>query len=169
MAVRAASDADAGAIWRIFRTVVAAGDTYAFDPAIGRDEALAAWRADDCFVALAGARIVGTYMLRANHPGLGAHVANAAFMVDPAARGRGVGRALGEHALARAAARGFRAMQFNLVVAENVPAIRLWESLGFAVVGRLPGAFHWRGERFVDGLVMYRTLAGAEGAATLSE
>ncbi len=105
--------------------------------------------------------MVGTYTLRANQPGLGAHVAHAAFMVDPAARGRGIGRRLGEHALAAAAGFGFRAMQFNLVVASNEPAIALWRSLGFEVAGRLPGAFHWRRERYVDALVMFRALPRA--------
>jgi ribosomal protein S18 acetylase RimI-like enzyme len=160
--VRAWVEGDAEAVWQIFRAVVAGGDTYAYRPETGREEALALWPGPGgrCFVAVTGGRVVGTYVLRANQPGLGAHVANAAFMVDPAARGRGVGRAMGEDALVRAAAAGYRAMQFNLVVASNLAAIALWRSLGFAVVGRLPGAFHRRGEGDVDALVMYRSLAG---------
>ncbi len=161
--VRPATGADADAIWRIFRAVVAAGETYAYAPESSREQALELWAggAGSCWVAAADGRVVGTYILRPNQPGLGAHVANAAFMVDPAARGRGIGRLMGEHALARAAADGFRAIQFNLVVAGNLAAVGLWRSLGFEVVGRLPGAFFWRRERYVDALVMYRTLVGA--------
>jgi ribosomal protein S18 acetylase RimI-like enzyme len=156
--VRAAGVADDDEIWRVLGAVAAGGDTFAYAPDIGRDEALGLWCDGECFVAVDGERVVGSYVLRPNQPGLGGHVANAAFMVDPAARGRGIGRLLGEHALARAVELGYRAMQFNLVVATNLAAIALWESLGFAVVGRLPGAFHWRRERYVDALVMYRTL-----------
>lgn len=163
--VHAADQRYADGIWRIFRAVVAAGETYVYPPETSREEALGLWLdgGGECFVACAGGEVVGTYILRPNQPGLGGHVANAAFMVDPAARGRGIGRLLGAHALARAQERGFRAMQFNLVVATNAAAIGLWESLGFAVVGRLPGAFHWRRERYVDALVMYRSLEDAPG------
>jgi ribosomal protein S18 acetylase RimI-like enzyme len=157
--VHAAEQGYAGGIWRIFAAVVAAGDTYVYAPETSREEALGLWLGGECFVACVGEEVLGTYILRPNQPGLGGHVANAAFMVDPAARGQGIGRLLGCHALGRAAELGFRAMQFNLVVATNTAAIGLWESLGFAVVGRLPGAFHWRRERYVDALVMYRSLA----------
>lgn len=161
--VRAFDAGDADAVWRIFAAVVATGETYPYPPEIGREEGLADWFDGDCYVACAGDEVVGTYVVRANRIGLGAHVANASFMVDPGAQGQGIGRLLGEHCIAVAAAAGFRAIQFNFVVACNVAAVRLWESLGFAVVGRLPGAFHWRRERYVDALVMYRSLVG-EGA-----
>ena len=111
-----------------------------------------------CFVALTGGAVVGTFTMGANRGGLGDHVATGSFMVDPAAHGRGIGRAMGERALEEARAAGFRAMQFNFVIAENEPAVALWRKLGFEVVGRLPGAFHWRRERYVDALVMYRHL-----------
>ena len=63
-----------------------------------------------------------------------------------------------EHSLERAKARGFRAMQFNLVVSTNERAVRLWQSLGFAVVGTLPGAFAHPEKGDVDALVMFRKL-----------
>jgi ribosomal protein S18 acetylase RimI-like enzyme len=167
--VRSFGEADTPEVARIFGAVVAAGETFAFAPETRPAEALGLWRAGGarCYVAELDGRVVGSYVLRANHPGLGAHVANASFMVDPEARGRGIGRLMGEHALAEAAAAGFRAMQFNLVVASNSGAIGLWRSLGFEVIGRLPEAFHWRRERYVDALVMFRTLAPREAPEAL--
>jgi ribosomal protein S18 acetylase RimI-like enzyme len=105
-----------------------------------------------------GGAVVGTYYLKPNHGGGGAHVANAGFMTAPQAAGRGIGRAMGEHALAQARARGFLAMQFNCVVATNTRAIALWESLGFQTLAHLPGAFRHPTAGLVDALVMYRAL-----------
>lgn len=158
--IREASASDGEAIWNIFRLVVASGDTYTFDPGTSRQDALAYWLhpSNQCYVAKSEAEIVGTYILKANQPGLGSHVANAAFMVAPQARGRGVGRYMGEHALNEARRLGFRAMQFNFVVSTNEPAVRLWQQLGFKIVGRLPGAFRHKDRGFVDALVMFRSL-----------
>jgi L-amino acid N-acyltransferase YncA len=159
--IRRASDADADAIWRIFRAVVEPGDTYAFDPDTPRDEALATWMSPRVRTYVAGAdgETFGTYVLKPNQPGLGAHVANAAFMVAPWARGRGVGRAMADHCLAEARRLGYRAMQFNFVVSTNEPAVALWKQMGFEIVGTLPGAFRHRKLGFVDVYVMFRSLA----------
>jgi len=158
--LRHATDADGDAIWDIFRVVVAAGDTYAFDPDISRTDALAYWMqpATHCHVAERQRTVVGTYILKANQPGLGSHVANAAFMVAPRARAMGVGRAMGEHCLAEARRQGFLAMQFNFVVSTNDSAVRLWQLLGFDIVGTLPGAFRHATNGYVAAYVMYRSL-----------
>jgi L-amino acid N-acyltransferase YncA len=158
--IREASGSDRDAVWGIFHAVVAEGDTYAFDPDTPRDEALAYWFHPGArtYVAEDAGRVVGTYVLKANQLGLGSHVANAAFMVAAAARGAGVGRAMGEHCLGEARRLGYRAMQFNFVVSTNRTAIRLWERLGFRIVGTLPGAFRHGSLGFVDALVMYRSL-----------
>ena len=158
--IRRATESDHDAIWDIFHAVVATGETYVFDPEMPRDEALAYWLhpSGRCFVAERDGTVVGTYIVKPNQPGLGSHVANAAFMVAPGAGGAGVGYAMGEHCLAEARRLGFRAMQFNFVVATNEKALRLWERLGFRIVGTLPGAFRLRGERFVDAHVMFRSL-----------
>ena len=160
LTLRCATDADRDAIWDIFRVVVAPGDTYAVDPQISREDALAYWMqpANHCHVAEHQRTVVGTYILKANQSGPGSHVANAAFMVAPSARGMGVGQAMGEHCLAEARRQGFRAMQFNLVVSSNEPAVRLWQRLGFEIVGTLPGAFRHAGKGYVDAYVMYRSL-----------
>lgn len=161
MQIRQATPSDNEVIWGIFHRVVAGGDTYTFDPETSREDALAYWLhpSNRCYVAESDGEIVGTYILKANQPGLGSHVANAAFMVTPRARGRGVGRQMGEHALNEARRMGFRAMQFNFVVSTNESAIRLWEQLGFKIVGRLPGVFRHADKGFVDALVMFRSLA----------
>ena len=158
--IRSATNEDRDAIWNIFHAIVAAGDTYAFDPKMSRDEALAYWfRADThTYVAERDGCVVGTYILRANQPGLGSHVANAAFMVASDAQGSGVGRRMAEHCLGEARHLGFRAMQFNFVVSTNTPAIHLWEQLGFKVVGTLPGAFRHPKRGYVDVYVMFHSL-----------
>lgn len=158
--IREATRADADAIWPIFHHVVRAGDTYAYSPDITRAEFEATWFAPDVrtYVALAEGEAVGTYVLKPNQPGLGAHVANAGYMVAPRERGRGVGQALGLHSLDEARRLGYRAMQFNLVVSTNEAAVALWRELGFAIVGTLPEAFRHRERGLVDAYVMYRRL-----------
>jgi L-amino acid N-acyltransferase YncA len=160
MEIRAAAEPDHDPIWRIFHAVVAAGDTYAIDPYISREEALAYWFGADiqAYVAETAGDIVGTYILRPNQSGGGSHVANAAFMVAPEARAQGIGRAMGEHCLSEARRLGFRAMQFNFVVSTNESAVHLWQDLGFGIVGTLPGAFRHPKKGYVDVYVMFRSL-----------
>jgi L-amino acid N-acyltransferase YncA len=160
MKIRVAAEPDHDPIWKIFRAVVASGDTFAIDPDISREEALAYWFGADTqtYVAESAGRVVGTYILRPNQSGGGSHVANAAFMVAPDARGRGVGRAMGEHCLSEARRLDFRAMQFNFVVATNESAVRLWQDLGFKIVGTLAGAFRHPEKDYIDVYVMYRPL-----------
>jgi len=160
MKIRAATNADHDAIWKIVHQVVAAGDTYTLNPRISRKDSLLYWFGPntETYVADNGGRIVGTYILRPNQSGGGSHVANAAFMVAPEARGQGVGRAMGEHCLSEARRLGFRAMQFNFVISTNKSAIRLWKQLGFKTVGTLPGAFRHPEKGYVDVYVMHRSL-----------
>ena len=158
--IRIARKEDQTAIWEIFRAVVAPGDTYAFDPGITQDKALAYWFAPGnwTYVAEQDNSISGTYILRANQPGPGSHVANAAFMVAPSARRMGVGRSMAEHCLGEARRLGFRAMQFNYVVSTNKAAVGLWKQLGFGIVGTLPEAFRHPRLGFVDVYVMFKEL-----------
>jgi ribosomal protein S18 acetylase RimI-like enzyme len=168
--IRPATDADRDAIWEIFHEVVAAGDTYPIDPEISREDAFAyLFQADahvyvaelDCLKQSSSQRsqpICGSYVLRRNQCGGGAHVANAAFIVATAARGQGIGRAMGEHCLNEARRLGFRAMQFNFVVSTNESAVKLWQELGMKIVGTLPGAFRHPEKGYVDVYVMFRSL-----------
>jgi ribosomal protein S18 acetylase RimI-like enzyme/8-oxo-dGTP pyrophosphatase MutT (NUDIX family) len=158
--IRPALTADADDIWRIFQPIAAAGDSYTFAAETTRADAEAYFLGPGmpAFVALDHGRVVGFYKLIPNHRDRGAHVANASFMVDPACSGRGIGRALGHHCLQEARDRGYVAMQFNFVVSTNTRAVALWQSLGFAVIATLPGAFRHRTLGDVDALVMFRRL-----------
>jgi len=157
-------EADWTGIWPIFRDVIRAGDTYTFPP--NTDEMLARkyWLLPPpatVFVAVneVDDTIVGTSFVRPNQPGLGSHVANAAFIVAPKAGGQGVGRSLAEHAIAWARQKNFSAMQFNFVVSTNARAIALWKDIGFKIVGTLPEAFQHQGlGKKVDAFVMHRFL-----------
>jgi ribosomal protein S18 acetylase RimI-like enzyme len=160
MYVRAAQASDDDAIWDIIGPTIAAGETYVLPREMSRADALAYWRspAHEVFVAEVDGKVVGTYYLRPNQQGGGAHVANCGYMTAPQATGRGVARAMCAHSLEHARARGFHAMQFNFVVASNQRAVALWQSFGFDVVGRLPQAFAHPRVGLVDALVMYRLL-----------
>jgi GNAT superfamily N-acetyltransferase len=140
--------------------VLAAGETYAVARDLDAAGAAAYWfdPRHEVFVAEADGEILGTYYLMANQQGGGVHVANCGYMTAPSARGRGVARAMGEHSLIRAKARGFRAMQFNHVVSTNTRAVSLWQKLGFEIVGTLPQAFNHPLHGFVDSFVMFRAL-----------
>ncbi|WP_193386264.1 GNAT family N-acetyltransferase [Micromonospora maris] len=162
MEIRIATADDWSGIWPFLREIVAAGQTYTWPRDVGEDQARGMW-----LVPAPGRTVVavepdgtvlGSAKLTPNQLGPGAHVANASFMVAPWAAGRGIGRALGRHVLDLARADGYRAMQFNAVVASNTRAVALWRSLGFEVVGRIPEGFHHPDEGYVDLLVMYQRL-----------
>lgn len=160
MLIEPARPADHPALWRILAPVIRAGETYALPRDMSEVEAIAYWTGPDreTFVARNGERILGTYYLRANQPGGGAHVANCGYVTAPEATGQGIARRMCEHSLRHARDRGFRAMQFNLVVSTNTRAVRLWQSLGFAIVGRLPDAFNHPRAGYTDAFVMLRPL-----------
>jgi ribosomal protein S18 acetylase RimI-like enzyme len=160
MQIRAASVNDADAIWVILEPTIRGGETYTLPTDMPRQEALAYWmsREHEVFVAEEEADVLGTYFLRANQRGGGSHVANCGYITAVSAAGRGVGGAMCAHSLDHARVRGFTAMQFNFVVSSNERAVRLWQSFGFEIVGRLPGAFRHPTLGFVDALVMYRAL-----------
>jgi len=160
MLIRPANDKDAHAIWAIMEPIVRAGETYTLPREMNKEAALAYWFSSEreVFVAEDSGEIVGTYCLQANQKGGGAHVANCGYMTAVSATGRGVARAMCAHSLDRARERGFRAMQYNFVIRANERAVRLWQSFGFEIVGRLPGSFLHPTLGYVDAYVMYRDL-----------
>jgi len=158
--IREFAQSDWPALWRVLREAFATGDTYPYPPDISEADARRAWIDVPAatFVAVEDEKILGTYYLKPNQPGLGAHVCNAGYIVATAARRRGLGRALCAHSMDEARRRGFRAMQFNLVVATNEGAVRLWQDMGFTVIGTAPGAFNHRDKGYVDALIMFQEL-----------
>jgi GNAT superfamily N-acetyltransferase len=159
--IRRFQDGDWPGLWDVWHAVVAAGDTYYFDPDTPEEQARREWLLPppaETWVAVEGGTVLGTYLMQPNHGGLGDHVANAGFMVAPAARGRGLGRALAEQCLDRARAVGYSSMQFNAVVATNVRALALWRALGFIIVGTVPNAHRHPKFGAVDIHIMHRFL-----------
>lgn len=158
--IRAARPDDFDHIWPLLRVVFRAGDTYAVDPAISKASARRYWMTQPAatYVAENAAGLVGTYYLKTNQPGGGAHICNCGYIVSPDARGQGIAAQMCLHSQQEAVARGYQAMQFNFVLASNSGAVRLWHRLGFATVGTIPQAFAHPRAGLVDAFVMYKRL-----------
>ncbi len=163
---RPANASDWPAIWPIWHRVVSAGDTYMWPPDTDEPAARELWMRPPPAVQFVAeragtgddTRIVGTALLTPTQPGLGDHVANAGFMVDPAQAGSGIGRRLAEHVLDQARRLGYSAIQFNAVVATNTHAVALWRSLGFEIVGTIPAGFRHVRHGYVGVHIMHRRL-----------
>lgn len=161
LTIRPAAPADWPGIWDVLEPMIREGETYPLDRDLDEEGAWAYWNAPDksVFVGVDEAgEIAATYTLRPNSTGPAAHVANAGYAVRGDQRGKGIAQALCRHSLVTARAHGYRAMQFNLVISTNMRAVQLWQYMGFAIVGTLPGAFHHPSAGFVDAYVMYRQL-----------
>jgi len=160
MEIRKAISSDKPPVWRIIEAVIATGDTYVFDPETPEDEMIAYWFSPEkhIYVADEDGEILGTYWLKANQPGLGSHVGNGAYMVSPNAKGKGIGRMMAEHSIGEARRLGFTAMQFNFVVKSNDVAVKLWQSVGFEIIGEIPEAFNHKQNGLTNAYIMYRKL-----------
>ena len=152
---------DYDGIWEIFSTVISTGDTYAFSPETPKEDLSKIWFAPgmDTFVACnEHGEIIGTYFIKPNQLGLGNHIANCGYMVSPNARGQGVGRTMCEHSQQYAIEKGFRGIQFNIVVSTNEGAVRLWRQCGFSIIGTTPKGFKHRQLGYVDSHIMFKAL-----------
>ncbi len=158
MKIRNARPEDESQIWEIFSKVVASGDTYVFPPDSDLSLFRENWMKYDPLVAIQDDAIVGTYVIKQNQIGLGSHIANGSYMVHPDWHSQGIGRRLAEHSLSYAKEKGFNAIQFNIVVTTNHPAIALWKKLGFRIIGTVPKAFKHQALGYVDAHVMYREI-----------
>ncbi len=160
MGIFPATDSDRDAIWAILEPMIRSGETYTLPRDLSKQQALDYWldAEKEIFICKENGEVLGTYFLKANQQGGGAHVANCGYVTVPAAQGRGIARQMCLHSLDRARERGFRALQFNFVISTNERAIKLWSDLGFKIVGRLPLAFEHPTQGFVDALIMYRPL-----------
>lgn len=158
--IRKAGKGDREAVWTIINSVIAGRDTYVFEPDTPKEELLAYWFSPEKYVYVAegDGDILGTYWIKANQPGLGSHVANAAYMVAAEAKGKGIGRKMAEHSIEEASRLGFTAMQFNFVVKSNEAAVRLWKSIGFEVIGEIPDAFNHKQKGLTNAYIMFRKL-----------
>jgi len=165
--IRLYKKGDWEAVWKLLRPVFRSGESYAFSPDITEQEACRVWvdTPSATFVAVNESNeILGTYYIKANQPALGSHVCNCGYIVAENARGQGIASDMCERSQQEAASRGFRAMQYNLVVATNEGAIRLWTRQGFDIIGTLPKAFRHPRLGFVDALVMYKELGPGKAA-----
>jgi ribosomal protein S18 acetylase RimI-like enzyme len=158
--LRAATEADWPSVWALFQLAAAAGDVFAYDESTTEEVARKLWFDPPavCLVCVVDGTFAGTYYVRPNQPGRGNHVANAGYMVAPAFRGRGLAVLMCEHSLEVARGLGFSAMQFNYVVSTNDAAVRAWKKCGFAIVGRVPGAYRHKELGTVEVLIMHRAL-----------
>lgn len=158
--IKKATEQDFDGIWEIFHAVVVTADTYAYSPETTKEEAYPIWMPphNETYVAFMDDKMVGTYLIRANQPGLGSHVANAAYMVHPRFRGHGIGFVMAAHSIEEAKKLDFKAMQFNLVVSTNKPAIHLWKKAGFKIIGTTPNGFNHPTQGLVDAHIMHRHL-----------
>jgi ribosomal protein S18 acetylase RimI-like enzyme len=156
----AAADSDGEDVWKIIQAVIAGGDTYVFAPDSPKDEMLAYWFSPEKYVYVAeeDGEILGTYWIKANQPGLGAHVGNGAYMVSPNAKGKGIGRMMAEHSIEEARRIGFISIKFNFVVKINEVAVKLWQKVGFEIIGEIPDAFDHRDLGLTNAYIMYRKL-----------
>lgn len=159
MKIRLASDSDLDAMWHIFQGVTATGDAVPFADGFDRDTFRSHWYGPHtAYIAVDDACVLGMYKWGANYPGRGSHVASATYLVGAEVQGRGIGRALVQHSLARARDAGYLAMQFNYVVSTNARAVELYRKLGFAIVGTIPKAFRHEHLGLVDTYIMHRFL-----------
>jgi len=166
--IRKATEKDKNEVWEIIKEVIASGDTYTFAPDSPKDKMLAFWfgadkqtyialetRENDSFIPQT---ILGTFFIKANQPDLGSHIANAGYMVSSKSKGKGIGRKMAEFSFDEARKSGFKAMQFNFVVKSNEVAVRLWQNLGFEIIGEIPEAFQHKENGLTNALIMYRKL-----------
>ncbi len=158
--IRKAVDDDKPAVWRIIKAVIAGGDTYVFAPDASEEEMMAFWFTPDKhnYVAELDGEIVATFWLRANNPGLGKHVGNAAYMVSPEAHGKGIGKKIAVWSLEESKRLGFESMQFNFVVKSNSVAVKLWQDVGFQIIGEIPDAMYHSKNGLTNAYIMYRKL-----------
>lgn len=157
---RADKEADYDKVWDIFRNVISTGDTYVFDPDTNKESLEKHWFAAsmDTFVAVDGDVVLGTYIIKPNQIGLGNHIANCSYMVNPKHHGCGTGKLLCEHSIRFAKEKGYTAIQFNIVVSTNMAAVHLWQKFGFEIIGTTPKGFRHKSKGFVDTYIMFKDL-----------
>lgn len=158
--IREATSTDHDQIWGIIHQVISAGDTYVFAPDSSREKMLDYWCGPDrhTYVATRNGMVVGTFVIKDNQPDLGSHIANGSYMTLATVAGQGVGKAMGAYSIEEAKRLGYQAMQFNIVIKSNERAVRLWQTLGFTIIGEVPEAFNHKEKGLTNAYIMYRKL-----------
>lgn len=158
--IRKSNSTDANDIWEILKAIIEEGDSFTYSPQSTKDEMLGYWfsKHNHTYTALLDGKIVGTFFIRDNQPGLGSHIANAGYATSPKSYGQGIGKQMGIFSLGEARRLGYKAMQFNIVVKTNERAVKLWKDLGFKVIGEIPDAFQHRSLGLVNAYIMYQKL-----------
>jgi len=154
-------DKDYDEVWVIFSNVISGGDVFSFEPNTSKADLKKLWFADnmDTFVAVDNlGKVIGSYYVKPNQPGLGSHIANAGYMVHPDEKGKGIGQLMCQHSIDFAREKGYLAMQFNMVVSSNDSAVKLWKSFGFSTIGTIPQAFRHQRLGLVDAYIMHKKL-----------
>jgi ribosomal protein S18 acetylase RimI-like enzyme len=158
--IRQAISEDFDQIWLIIKEVISRGDSFTFYPDTSKETILDYWCGRDkhTYVAIDNDIIAGSFIIKDNQPGLGSHIANAAYAVSEKASGKGVGKTMGAYSLQEAKRLGYQAMQFNIVVKSNTRAVKLWQNLGFDIIGEIPDAFNHKAHGMTNAYIMYRKL-----------
>lgn len=161
MIIRKATTKDLEGIWKIFEIVVKAGDTFAFSPDTTFADLQKLWFAPgmNTFVVEESGKITGSYFIKPNQPGLGSHIANCGYMVDPKERGKGIAGQMCTHSVQVAKELGYKGIQYNLVVSTNIKAVKLWERSGFKIIGTIPGGFNHLEFGYVDAYIMFLAIS----------
>ncbi len=160
MNIRKATEFDFDKVWEIFSKVIKTGDTYVFNPNTPKEDLKKHWFADymETFVIEENKQILGTYIIKPNQIGLGNHIANCSYMVNPNTQGKGIGKKLCEHSIEVARKKNFEGIQFNIVVSTNEGAVELWKRYGFKIVGTTPKGFRHSDLGLVDTYIMHKSL-----------
>lgn len=160
ISIRKAIPNDRSSIWKILQAINKRGDSFSFLPETSEEEMMNYWMASDKYVYVACNEkdVFGSFYLRNNQPGLGDHIANAAYAVAENNGGKGIGKLMGKFSLQEAKRLGYKAMQFNLVVKTNTKAVALWKSIGFEIIGEIPEAFRHKELGLVNAYIMHQKL-----------
>jgi L-amino acid N-acyltransferase YncA len=158
--IRPSHTEDRDQIWSILQDTIKEGNAFAYSPDSTKDEMLDYWfgKGKRTYTAFLENKVVGTFFIQDNQPGLGSHVANAGYCTSPKYYGQGIGKQMGLFSLEEARKLGYKSMQFNIVVKTNAPAVKLWQELGFQIIGEIPEAFQHKKLGLVNAYVMYQKL-----------